>query len=164
MRYPMIAIGLAAVSATASAQSDGWQVYEAEGMPTQAFVVAEDGSQLILKCDKPGRRAVYAVVVTQESLVPPAASFTMRPVRVRFDDGGSDEARWRFYEHSVVAIDQGAERSLTRLLRDLSDASTMELIMDPGQRPPVQVDFTVAGAKEPIAQVFDSCKDKNPVG
>ena len=76
MKKLLIGAALAACSASVLAQDGSWAYFEPEGAPLQAGVVAEDGAQLILKCDKPGKRSVYAVVVTNTSMVPPMACST----------------------------------------------------------------------------------------
>src|SRR5688572_706200 len=83
---------LAALSAGAVAQAPPadtkWGFYTPEGGTLQAGVVARDGSQLILKCDKPGRRKVYAVVVATRGLARPLPDdrFESFPVTVRTDE------------------------------------------------------------------------------
>ena len=72
MRYLTIAVALLAVPVAAQDQASPWQYYEPEGGTMQAGVVNAQGAQLILKCDKPGKGQVYAVVVTPEKLVPPS--------------------------------------------------------------------------------------------
>src|SRR5687768_18477738 len=105
MRYLMIGVALAAVSVAAAGQTQSWAYFEQEGQPIQAGVVNADGAQLILKCDKPGKKSVYAVVVTPDTLVPPSSRPYILPTEVRFDEKAPMEDRWRFYDKSAVAID-----------------------------------------------------------
>jgi hypothetical protein len=88
----------------------------------------------------------------------------MRSAELRFDDKAPFEDRWRFYEKYVVAINKDGERSLTRLLSGMGDAQKLELRLYPerGKSKVVTLNFNVAGAKEAIAQVYESCKDTNP--
>lgn len=163
MRNWLIGFGVAAMAAGVSAQDSSWKYFEPESGPVQAGVVAADGSQLILKCDKPGKGAVYAVMVSTAQLVPPQRDgFTMRPIELRFDAEAPVDERWRFYEQSAVAIDKGSERTLTRFLADLTDATKVRLRLNPERGRWVEAEFDVAGAHEAIARVYESCKDQVP--
>ena len=98
MRYLTIAFALAAASGAAQAQEaqTPWRYFEQEGSPIQAGVVNEKGAQLILKCDKPGKGEVYAVMVTPEHLVPPTRDrFINRALELRFDAEPPVESVWR---------------------------------------------------------------------
>ena len=165
MRYLMLGAALAAVSAGAYAQAQSpWQYYEPAGGTMQAGVVSADGAQLILKCDKPGKEEVYAVVVTPDKLVPPQnADFTTRPINLRFDEEGEIEDRWRFYDNSAVAIDKKPAKSLSRLLGELVDAKKVRFRLNPERARWVEANFEVTGAKEAIDRVYASCKDTIPV-
>ena len=164
MRYLIAGLAtLAAAPLAAQEPASAWGFFEAGEGSSGVGVQSADGSQLMLKCDKPGANEVYAVVATRENLVPPTQTFVMRPVAVRFDSGTPFDDRWRFYDHSAVAINKASERSLTRFLADLDDARKLEIRLEPGGRtPPVTLTFDVAGAKEAIAQVYESCKDTIP--
>ncbi|MEO7570767.1 MAG: hypothetical protein ABIT16_13955, partial [Croceibacterium sp.] len=124
-----LGLGLAAIAAAAAAQDAApvWQYFEPEGAPMQAGTISADGAQLILKCDKPGRRSVYSVVVTKARLVPPSSAPFTLDTEVRFDSAAPFSDRWRFYDFSAVAINQGRSTALTRFLRGLVDASTLRL-------------------------------------
>jgi hypothetical protein len=102
--------------------------------------------------------------VTKQNLVAPAQTFVMRPADIKVGDKLSYNDRLRFYDHSVVAINKGAERSLTRLLTDLGGAKTIELRLDPepSKIPIVTIKFDVVGASEAIAHVYEACKDTKP--
>src|SRR5690606_13592788 len=97
MRYLIMGLGAVAIAAGASAQNAGqnWAYFEPEGGPMQAGVVNAKGEQLILKCDKPGKKSVYAVVVTPERLVPPQRDPYVLPTEVRFDENAPMDDRWR---------------------------------------------------------------------
>lgn len=162
MRYLLIGVAMAAVSAAGQAQSS-WGSFEA-GASSGVGLQGAGGTQLLLKCDKPGKGEVYATVVTPANLVPPSQTFTMRPVKVRVDGGAPREDRWRFYEHAAVAVDKKTERSLSRLLAEIADAKKLEVRMEPGNRTPAaDASFDIGGAKDAIAQVYASCKDDMPV-
>ena len=88
----------------------------------------------------------------------------MRPVMLRFDEEGTVEERWRFYEKSAVAINQKAERTLARLLGDLADANKLTVRLNPERARWVETTFDVRGAKDAITRVYESCEDKNPYG
>jgi hypothetical protein len=165
MRYLTIAVALAAVPASAQAQpATSWQYYEPEGGTMQAGVVNPQGAQLIIKCDKPGKGQVYAVVVTPEKLVPPSDQpFVTRALEMRFDAGATIDDRWRYYEQSVVAIDQKPTIALTRVLNGLADASKFHIRMNPERARYVEAEFDVTGARDAIGRVYSSCQDESPV-
>lgn len=164
MRYAIIGIALAAVSVAAAGQSENWRYFEQEGQPLQAGVVAQDGAQLILKCDKPGKGSVYAVVVTPDRLVPPSRDPYVLPTEVRFDENAPLEDRWRFYDQSAVAIDMRGQNALTRFMGGLPSASKVRIRMYVERGRTVEVNFDVAGAPDAIARVYESCKDESPLG
>jgi hypothetical protein len=160
----VIGIGVAAVAASASAQDAAtkWAYFEPEGAPMQAGVQNAQGAQLILKCDKPGKKSVYAVVVTPERLVPPARDPFVLPTEVRFDENAPQEDRWRFYDNSAVAIDMRDQQALTRFMRGLPSASTLRLRMYVERGRTIEVSFEVAGAPDAISRVYESCQDDVP--
>src|SRR5690606_15632833 len=165
MRYWMIAAALVAVPAAAQDQASAWQYYEPEGGTLQAGVVNARGAQLILKCDKPGKGEVFAVVVTPEKQVPPSNQpFVTRALELRFDAGAPVEDRWRYYENSVVAIDQKPTIALTRFLNGLADAAKVRVRTNPERARYVEAEFDVSGARDAITRVYESCRDTNPLG
>jgi len=164
MRYTMIAVALAAVPAAAQDQASTWQYFEPDGGPMQAGVVNAQGAQLILKCDKPGKGQVYAVVVTPEKLVPPSNQpFVTRALELRFDADAPIEDRWRYYENSVVAIDQKPTIALTRFINEIADSTKVHIRMNPERARYVEEEFDVTGAREAIGRVFTSCQDQSPL-
>jgi hypothetical protein len=167
MRNWVIGIGVAAMAVGAAAQdaSSKWGYFEQAGSPLQAGVQNARGAQLILKCDKPGKHQVYAVVVTGESLVPATdrSPFQMRPAEFRFDEGANEDDRWRFYEKSAVAIDQTTIKALTHFLTGLADAQKVRVRLNPDRGRWVEESFEVAGARDAINRVFTSCGDDNPI-
>lgn len=163
MRYLAMGILLAAMSGAALGQSATWGAFEdgdSKGVGTQGT----DGAQLILKCDKPGKGEVYAVMVSPAGLVPPSQTYIIRPVEVRIDDKPPYSDNWRFFDNSAIAINQGRERSLTRLLAGVGDAKTVELRLypDPKKRAPTVFRFEMAGTETALGHVFESCNDTNP--
>jgi len=158
-------LALAAVSTAAVAQTPTWQFYEPGNGTLQAFVVAKDGTQFIIKCDQPGKRRVFAVVVTNSSLAAalPDNKFESGPVTFRADAGAPQNDNWRYNDKFVMAVDQGNERSLTRLLEQLDGASALEVRLKPLGRSETGVDFEVAGARDAINKVYTTCKDQNPL-
>jgi|SRR3990167_4933344 len=166
MRTLITGIALAAVSGAATAQDSAWQFYEPDQGTLQAFVLAQDGSQLILKCDKPGKHKVFAVIVTNTNLAAPMSDdqFESYPVTIRMDENSPWDDNWRFNDKFAMAVDQGNTRSLTRLLEKLDDASKMEVRLKPLKRSPTIIEFDVAGAADAIGKVYASCKDESPVG
>jgi len=129
----------------------------------QTAVQAPDGSQLILKCDKPGKKQVYGVMFTHEKLQAPALKAPFRPVTFRFDGGAPVKDNWRFFDQTVVAVHQTNDRTLVRFLEQLVDAKKVEVLLEPQERAPVTLNFDVTGAKEAIAKIYTSCQDDNPV-
>ena len=162
MRYLLIGVALAAVSGAAAGQAQNWAYFEQEGQPLQAGVVNAEGAQLILKCDKPGKKSVYAVVVTRENLVPPSTDPAVRPTEVRFDENAPTQDRWRFYDQSAVAINMRGQQALDRFMDGLPTASQLRLRMYVERGRIVEVSFDVAGAQEAINRVYESCKDDVP--
>lgn len=164
MRYMMFAAALVAAPAVAQDQASAWQYFEPDGGTVQAGVVNAQGAQLILKCDKPGKGQVFAVVVTPEKLVPPTNQpFVTRALEMRFDTGATVEDRWRYYEQSVVAIDQKPTIALTRFLSGLANASKFHIRMNPERARYVEAEFEVTGARDAIGRVYASCEDQSPV-
>jgi hypothetical protein len=165
MRYLTIAVAvLAAVPAAAQDQASPWQYYEPAGGTLQAGVVNAQGAQLILKCDKPGKGEVFAVVVTPEKQVPPTNNrFVTRALELRFDADAPIEDRWRYYENSVVAIDQKPTIALTRFLNELADSTKVLVRTNPERARYVEAEFNVTGAREAIGRVYTSCQDQSPV-
>ena len=163
MRLAMGA-ALAACSAGALAQVSSWAYFEPENAPIQAGVVAEDGSQLILKCDKPGKRSVYAVVATRTSLVPPMSDdrYESHPVTLRMDENAPWEDNWRFNDRFAMAVDKGNERAMTRLLEKMRTAGQVEMRFKPNNGSLTIVRFATSGAEDAIARVYASCKDTVP--
>ena len=164
MRYWFIAAVLAAVPAAAQEPPSPWQYYEPAGGTLQAGVVNAQGAQLILKCDKPGKGQVFAVVVTPEKLVPPSNEpFVTRALELRFDAGAPREDRWRYYEQSVVAIDQKPTIALSRFLNELVGASKFHIRLNPERARYVEAEFDVGGAREAVGRVYTSCQDTSPI-
>jgi hypothetical protein len=164
MRYLTFAVALLAVPAAAQNQASPWQYYEPAGGTLQAGVVNARGAQLILKCDKPGKGQVFAVVVTPEKQVPPSnLPFVTRALELRFDADAPIEDRWRYYENSVVAIDQKPTIALSRFLNELADSAKVLVRTNPERARYVEAEFDVTGAREAIGRVYTSCQDTSPV-
>ena len=164
MRHWMIGFGLMAIAAEASAQdgASSWRYFEPEGAPIQAGVIAEDGSQLILKCDAPGMGSVYVVVVTPDTLVPASQNPFLLPTEIRFDQRAPLEDRWRFSDKSAVAIDARGQLALSRFMDGLPSASKLRIRMYLERGRTVELNFDVAGARDAINRVYESCKDDVP--
>jgi hypothetical protein len=166
MRYWMFGAALAVVSATATAQDSAWGFFGSPGMASGAGVQASDGSQLLIKCDKPGKHSVFGVVVATTNLAAPlpATKYESQPVSVRMDTGAPWDENWRFNDKFAMAVDQGNVRSLTHLLEKLADAKTMTIQLKPLQHSIYTTSFNVAGAKAAIDKVYSDCGDTNPLG
>lgn len=166
MRYLMLGGALAALSAGAAAQNSAWGFFGGPGMASGAGVQAADGSQLLIKCDKPGKRQVFAVVVatTNQARPLPSNQYESFPVTLRMDDKPAWDDNWRFNDKFAMAVDQGNTRSLTRLLEQLADARSVAVRLKPIEHSIYNTSFDVAGAREAIAKVYSDCGDKNPLG
>jgi len=166
MRYWILGAALAAVSMAATGQSSAWGFFGGAGMASGAGVQASDGSQLLIKCDKPGKHNVFAVVVatTNQAAPLPANKYESQPVTLRMDEGAAWDDNWRFNDKFAMAVDQGNTRSLTRLLQKLADAKTVEVQLKPAAHAIYNTTFNVAGAKDAIAKVYSDCGDTNPLG
>ncbi len=164
MRYWMFGLSLAVVGAAASAQEarSKWAYFEAEGQPMQAGVQNAQGAQLILKCDKPGKKSVYVVMVNPEPLVPPARDAYILPTEVRFDENAPQDDRWRFIGNSAMALNARGQLALDRLMDGLPTASKLRLRMYVERGRTIEVSFDVAGAQEAINRVYASCQDDLP--
>lgn len=167
MKKMFFGAALAAASGAALAQDvpeTDWGFYQPEGGTMQAGVVAADGSQLILKCDKPGKRQVYAVVVTNRSLARalPDDRYESFPVTLRMDANPTWDDNWRFNDRFAMAVDKGNTRSLTRLLEKLHKADKLELRLRPLKSAPTIVTFQTTGAYDAIERVYESCEDEIP--
>ena len=161
MRYWMIALAAVAVPAAVLAQS-AWGSFQ-DGAGSGIGLQGSDGSQLLIKCDKPGKGSVYAMIVAPKRMVPPSAKPVMRPVKFHADSGPVRDDRWRFFDATASAVDTTTEASLKRLFVDLPDAKTLFVTLDPGQMTPTDLSFEVAGARAAIGTVFDACKDVAPL-
>jgi hypothetical protein len=161
----MFAVALAAVPAAAQNQASPWQYYEPAGGTLQAGVVNAQGAQLIIKCDKPGKGQVFAVIAATTNLARPLPNnqYESFPVTLRMDDGASWDDNWRFNDKFAMAVDKGNTRSLTRLLEQLADAKTVEVRLKPIEHAVYNTSFSVAGARDAIAKVYADCKDTNPL-
>jgi len=166
MRYWMLGGALAALSVAAAAQDSAWGFFGGPGMASGAGVQASDGSQLLIKCDKPGKRQVFAVVVatTNQARPLPSNQYESFPVTLRMDDHAAWDDNWRFNDKFAMAVDQGNTRSLSRLLEQLADAKTVDVRLKPIEHSIYNTSFNVAGAREAIAKVYADCGDKNPLG
>ncbi|HWK42276.1 MAG TPA: hypothetical protein VNR60_10120 [Croceibacterium sp.] len=139
-----------------------WQFLEEGGEGSGAIAQAPDGSQVVLKCDKPGSREVYALIMSGEKkLATPKSQPMARPIRFLFD-GKASQQSWRFYETYVAAFGKTSDRSLARFVIDLRRASTLRVMMDTGLGPDVDLSFNVAGASEAISYVYEACRDSAP--
>ena len=166
MRYWVLGVALAALSAAAGAQNSAWGFFGSPGQASGAGVQAADGSQLLIKCDKPGKRRVFAVVVATTNLARPLPNdqFESFPVTLRMDDKAAWDDNWRFNDKFAMAVDKGNDRSLTRLLAKLDGATALQVQLRPFKAAPVLINFKVAGAHDAIAKVYEACQDDSPVG
>jgi hypothetical protein len=165
MRYWVLGVALAALSAGAGAQNSAWGFFGSPGQASGAGVQAADGSQLLIKCDKTGKGQVFAVIAATTNLARPLPNnqYESFPVTLRMDDGASWGDNWRFNDKFAMAVDKGNTRSLTRLLEQLADAKKVEVKLQPVEHAVYNTTFNVAGAREAIAKVYADCKDTNPL-
>lgn len=165
MRKSIIAAAVAMAATSVHAQTPTWQYYEDGSAPLQAFVIARDGAQLILKCDKPGKGKVLAVFVANSPIAAPLANgrFESREVLVQVDDGGPYDDNLRFNDRFAMAVNQHSERSLTRLLEKIADGQKLDITLRPFKQAPVQMSFGIGGARAAITKVYEACKDTSPL-
>lgn len=164
MRYCVVAAALVAISSAAWSQAEGWNMYEGDDGLMQVFVVSPDGTQLIFKCDKPGKNQIYAIAVSPTRLVAPSRDDQVRDVHLRFDQGAPTTIRWRYRDTTARAVSSSRDTSLPRFLNLLADAKTLEIRFDPLEGKAVVANFSVDGTREAVAMVYESCKDQNPLG
>src|SRR3569623_523887 len=108
MRYWISAAGLIAVSATAQDQASSWSFFQ-DAQKTHGLVIAsvdsmEGGTQFYFKCDKTGKKSVYAMVYSEAQLGRPSPIPSSGGVTYEFDDGSPVKDDWRFYEHVASAL------------------------------------------------------------
>jgi hypothetical protein len=164
MRYLLMGIGIAAVAAGASAQAPAsqWRYFEPAGQPIQAGVVNAQGAQLIIKCEKPGKKSVYVAMANTEPLVPPARDPFLLPTEMRFDEDAPIDTRWRFMGNTAMAMNARGFMTLERLMQGLPTASKLRLRMYVERGREIEVSFDVTGAQEAIDRVYTSCQDDKP--
>lgn len=154
--------------AAAQDQGSDWAYFEADEETDgvrlmQAGVQTADGSQLILKCDKPGPGSVVAAIFVPEGIAPPSQRPPARTVRLRFDDGPVKEDAWRYYPQTAMASNTKRDRQLPRFLADLADAQKLNVMLDPVDGARVEVTFQTKGARDAIGRIYERCKDTNPL-
>jgi hypothetical protein len=169
MKYSVVAISLAALATAAAAQdplqapASTWQFFTNAGGQTGASVRAADGSQLILKCDKPGRREVHAIVLsTSKKLGYPNTRPVSRPITFQFDGAAPKTEDWGFFEsHAIAQGKNSNDRSLARFVDRLGDARKVDMRLQT-EFGDVDMSFDVAGAGDAITRVYETCKDSVP--
>jgi hypothetical protein len=154
---------LACASVTQAQGTSAWAYFESDDAPLQAGLVSPDGGQLILKCDAPGSRSVFAVIVSPQTLRPSTDRPQVRSLWLRWDGGNREELRWRYYDQSLMALNTSRDRNLPQFLADMADADQLEVRFDPADGQPFSINFTVTGARDAVARVFESCEDDNPL-
>ena len=166
-KFPASGLALLLIATGAQAQvapaESAWAYFEPEGAPMQAGVQSADGGQLILKCDERGEDKVFAVIASPSRLRPPSNQPQVRSLWLRYDGGTRQEVRWRYYDQTVLALNTRRDNNLAQFLNDLVGATNVEIRLDPTDGAPVELNFPVAGAREAIARVFESCGDTNIV-
>ncbi len=165
MRYTIAGLAMAAIATTAAAQDSKWGYYDPGDGTMQAGVVAPSGEQLIIKCDKPGKKQVFAVIAANISIAPPLPDnrWQTRPVTLRADENPPRDDAWRYNDKFAMAVDRGNERSMTRLVQDLAGADAVQITLQPLEQSPTVLTFQTAGAKEAIERVYKTCKDSSPL-
>jgi len=173
MKYCVVAIGVAALSAVAAsaqeqappaeAAASPWQFFKEDGGRTGASVRSADGSQLVLKCDKPGRREVHAIILSStERLAVPNSRAVSRPITFQFDGGSPKTESWGFYTQHALAQGKTSDRALARFVTGLRGSSAVKLRLDTGIGSDVVLDFDVTGAREAVTRVYADCNDSAP--
>lgn len=165
MRILAMSVLAMAVAApvVAQAQASSWQFFEEAGGRNGASVKAADGTQLVLKCDKPGRREVHAIVLSpNDKLAVPNQRPISRPITFQFDGTAPKTEPWGFYPQYAIAQGKSNDRTLAHFVVALKDASNVKLRLDTGIGPDVDMQFNVAGAHEAITRVYQMCNDTIP--
>lgn len=160
-----VGLALVALSTGVSAQDTNWGFFEPDGGTMQAGIAGENGSQLILKCDKTGKHRVYAVVVATRQLAAArgASGYESGKVTLTFDGKAPMIDDWRFNDKFAMAMDDQNLRAMSRFGERLADAKTLELIFEPrNMAAAIAVEFEVSGAREAMNLVYESCKDTIP--
>lgn len=159
--YFLPGLALAALAGPAAAQDSSWAYFEPDGAPIQAGVQSANGGQLILKCDETGSNSVFAVIFSPTRLRPATDRPQVRSLWLRYDGGNREEVRWRYYDQTVTALNTRRDNNLEPFLRDLVDASELEVRLEPTDGAPVELNFQVAGSRDAINRVFESCGDRS---
>ncbi|MXO59464.1 hypothetical protein GRI89_07905 [Altererythrobacter salegens] len=166
MRRVIVAAALATIPFGALAQDTAgdWGYFQPDGGTMQAGVVAADGSQLILKCDKPGQHKVFAVLVSTSNLAAPMSddNYESTEVTLRMDENAPWTDNWRLNGNFAMAVDQGTTRSLTRLLEKLDKAEKFEIRLRPRRKSVIVVNFNTKGTRAAMERVYESCQDTVP--
>ena len=162
MKKVLIGTVLAVLPVGAIAEGGNWGYYEPGDGTMQAGIAGSNGSQLIFKCDRAGKRRVYAVIVSPTALAAAkgASGYESRDVTLRFDDRPPIEDQWRFNDKFAMAMDDRNLRAMTRFGGNLADAQKLDVILKPFQKAPVQLSFDVAGARPALERIYEACKDE----
>jgi hypothetical protein len=166
MNHKFIAVTALAMIGTAASAQDAapqsvWAYFEGENGLLQAGVQTAEGQQLILKCEQRGDGTVAAVIYSPDRLKAPGVRPQPRPIRMRFDGGSSEIVTWPYFEQTAMALNTRREQQLPPFLVDLADANVLEVMLDPVDGGPIEINFQVAGARDAIARVYESCADGN---
>ncbi|MFC3099074.1 hypothetical protein [Alteraurantiacibacter palmitatis] len=160
-----LALAAMAVSVGASAQESAWGYFEDEAGVLQAGVQTPDGRQLILKCNAPGERSVFAVLYTPAALGAPSTRANIRDIQLQYDNGPPVTRRWRYYQFTVEAVNTRRDQELPPFLQRLADVQNLKVRLTPVDGAPQSIEFNVSGAREAIGRVYESCRDStNPLG
>ena len=164
MKKIMFAAILVALPAGSMAQDGNWGYYEPGDGTLQAGIAGENGSQLILKCDKTGKDRVYAVIAVNTELAPAkgASGFESRDVRLTYDGGSPVDDQWRFNDKFAMAMNDHSVRAMARFGQKLADAQKLDVLLRPFRKAPVRVSFDVTGARAAMERVFEACRDELP--
>lgn len=166
MHKVVLAAAVAALPAAALAQEEqsDWAYFEPDDGPIQAGVVNADGFQLILKCDKPGKASVFAVLVSPSNLAAPMSDdkYESSEVSMRMDENAAWTDNWRLNGNFALAVDKGTTRSLTRLLEKLEDADQFEIRLRPRRKSVIFARFDTTGTRQAMERVYQSCEDTIP--
>jgi len=162
----IVAIALSAIPVAAFAEDPQWGYYQDDEITKgllQATVVAKDGEQLTFKCEKKGKGQVVAVLFSTRAFAPPRNNYSMRTVIVQVDDGRAMDERWRYFGQTVTAVDMKNERSLTGLIGEMEKGNELHLRVNPENASQYEITFPVAGTREALTRVYESCGDKYPI-
>lgn len=152
-------------AARAQDEEGSWGYFEEANGAMTAGLQTADGRQLMLKCNAPGDRSVFAVIYTPAPLGAPSTRASVREITLQFDNGPPTSSRWRYFQFSAEAVNTRRDQELLPFIRQLADSRNLKVRLRPVDGAPQSLEFDVTGARQAINRVYESCRDStNPLG